>query len=85
MASCLVGPNMMTPELLEDFVLAVDQVKADDSVRVVVLTGSGKSFCAGADFKSSGMGGGKGGIAGAHEAVRAFYPNYLSIVFAFFL
>jgi enoyl-CoA hydratase/carnithine racemase len=38
--------TVMTSELL----VALDDAKDDDNVRVVVLTGEGKAFCAGGDF-----------------------------------
>ena len=37
--------------MLADLDAAVDDVIADDEVRVVVFTGEGKSFIAGADIK----------------------------------
>jgi enoyl-CoA hydratase/carnithine racemase len=40
----------MRGELLEAF----DEVDADDAVRVVVVTGSGRAFCAGADLGTGG-------------------------------
>jgi enoyl-CoA hydratase/carnithine racemase len=40
-----IGP-LMTNELL----YALEAARADDAVRVVVLTGKGKAFCAGGDF-----------------------------------
>jgi enoyl-CoA hydratase/carnithine racemase len=40
-----IGP-LMTNELL----YALEEARSDDSVRVVVLTGKGKAFCAGGDF-----------------------------------
>lgn len=44
--------NSMTPEVLDGLVNAVSQLRADADVRCVIVTGRGKSFCAGADFKS---------------------------------
>ncbi len=42
--------NAFNVELIEEMTEAVKRIRDDDSVRVVVLTGSGKSFCAGADL-----------------------------------
>ncbi len=42
--------NAFNSEAILELTDAFDRVKADDSVRVVVLTGEGKSFCAGADI-----------------------------------
>lgn len=44
--------NSMTPEVLDGLANAVSQLRADADVRCVIVTGRGKSFCAGADFKS---------------------------------
>lgn len=42
--------NAFNDELLRELTEAVRRVAADERVRVVVLTGRGKSFCAGADL-----------------------------------
>jgi len=42
--------NAFSAELRRDIGLAVAEVNADDSVRAVVLTGTGRAFCAGADL-----------------------------------
>ncbi|MBA6412599.1 enoyl-CoA hydratase/isomerase family protein [Parahaliea sp. F7430] len=42
--------NAFSAELRRDLGLAVAEVNADDSLRVAVLTGSGRAFCAGADL-----------------------------------
>lgn len=45
--------NAMTGELLDELLAAFDRVAADDSVRVVILAGTGKAFCAGHDLKQA--------------------------------
>lgn len=42
--------NAMTPEMAELMVEAVARCNGDDTVRAVVLTGTGKAFCAGSDI-----------------------------------
>jgi len=44
--------NSFTTELSNDLQLALEGAAADGSVRVIVLTGEGRSFSAGADLKS---------------------------------
>ncbi|MGA6163970.1 enoyl-CoA hydratase-related protein [Amycolatopsis magusensis] len=43
--------NSLTVELKERLLAALRDAAADDSVRAVVLTGTGKAFCAGQDLK----------------------------------
>src|SRR4051812_29810682 len=43
--------NALTVPLLRDCLQAVELAEADRSVRCLLLTGSGKGFCAGADLK----------------------------------
>ncbi len=40
-----------TPEECEEFVIACERLRRDDSVRAVILTGAGSAFCAGGDLK----------------------------------
>ena len=44
--------NSMTPELLDAFCAAVAEAQADAELRVLVVTGRGSCFSAGADFRS---------------------------------
>jgi enoyl-CoA hydratase len=44
--------NAISTDLLDELNLALDEIEADASVRVVVLTGAGRAFCAGADLKA---------------------------------
>jgi enoyl-CoA hydratase/carnithine racemase len=43
--------NAIVPELLDDFVDAIDRANADTSIGAIVLTGEGRAFCAGDDLK----------------------------------
>jgi len=46
--------NAMTVKMRENLPLAVDDVAKDGKVRVLVVTGAGRGFCAGADVTSMG-------------------------------
>ncbi|NKQ52699.1 crotonase/enoyl-CoA hydratase family protein [Amycolatopsis sp. K13G38] len=42
--------NAFTTTMARELIAAFDEVDADDDVRVVVMTGAGRGFCAGADL-----------------------------------
>ncbi len=44
--------NSLAPELVDLLAQRLEAANADDEVRVIVLTNSGNTFCAGADLKS---------------------------------
>jgi len=46
--------NALSAALMRDLASAFDRVSADDSARVVILTGAGEAFCAGVDLKEFG-------------------------------
>jgi enoyl-CoA hydratase/carnithine racemase len=48
--------NALTPAMLSDFFKLVAQASADDAVRVILLTGSGRAFSAGLDLDVIGTG-----------------------------
>src|SRR3954464_14963417 len=70
--------NAMSDEMTSSWVAAVDELAADRSLRVVVVTGAGTAFCSG---------GNTGWIAGEPDAavdqlrtrMIAFYRAWLSI------
>jgi enoyl-CoA hydratase/carnithine racemase len=47
--------NAWTPVMMAEIIQALDMADADDSVRVVVFTGAGRAYCAGADLSSGGF------------------------------
>src|ERR1700688_3162130 len=42
--------NAFSGQMMLDLIGAFDRADADDEVRVVIVTGSGRAFCAGADL-----------------------------------
>ena len=42
--------NALNADLIVELFDAVEDLASDDKVRIVILTGAGKSFCAGGDF-----------------------------------
>jgi len=46
--------NAWTPTMGRELIASFDQADADDEVRVVVITGAGRGFCAGADLAGGG-------------------------------
>jgi len=46
--------NAFTGTMMHELIDAFDRVDADDDVRVVIVTGAGRGFCAGADLSSGG-------------------------------
>jgi enoyl-CoA hydratase/carnithine racemase len=46
--------NAITPDMLKELKAAVLEAGQDQDVKIIVLTGAGKAFCAGVDLKSLG-------------------------------
>jgi enoyl-CoA hydratase/carnithine racemase len=57
--------NAFTGTMMSEMIDAFDQVDADDDVRAVIVTGSGRGFCAGAD-----LGGGGETFAGGGSDIK---------------
>ena len=74
--------NSMTPDVLAGLRAAVAQVRGDSKIRCVVITGRGKSFCAGADFKAPRSAGddSSDGFTAPHERAYATYAHFLSLL-----
>lgn len=70
--------NSMTPELLDAFAAASAAARADRGARCVVVTGTGASFSAGADFKSNIQR--EGDARAPHERSFAMYEPFLSLL-----
>ena len=70
--------NSMTPDLLVGLSDAVAEARADRDVRCVILTGRGRSFCAGADFKSRGAS--DEGELPPHERSFRMYSHFLKVL-----
>ena len=56
--------NAFTATMMKEYLRVLDEIDANDDVRVVIVTGAGRGFCAGADLGGGGetfdSGGGRG-------------------------
>lgn len=46
--------NAFTGQMCRELITAFDQADADDDIKVVIVTGAGRAFCAGADLERGG-------------------------------
>ena len=46
--------NAFTPAMCEELVDAFDEIDRNDDIRVVIVTGAGRGYCAGADLGEGG-------------------------------
>ena len=68
--------NAVNEQLVWDFQKATEEVKKDDSVRVVIITGSGRGFSAGADLSEK-----KASWKGSKDALlRGYKPFFENII-----
>ena len=72
--------NSMTPELLKAFRERTLEAASDTEARCVVVTGKGRCFSAGADFKSAIQLEGEGRPLQPHESSYAMYIPFLSLL-----
>ena len=71
--------NAMTEQMTAAWSQAMEELRADDSVRVLVVTGAGTSFCSGADLSWLDQGGGslQNSAPKIRERMLAFYETWL--------
>jgi enoyl-CoA hydratase len=62
--------NALSDPMCRELLAAIDTVEHDAGIRVLVLTGAGRAFCAGADLK--GVFESTGGAPGGSDAMSAF-------------
>ncbi|KJK26411.1 enoyl-CoA hydratase [Burkholderiaceae bacterium 16] len=72
--------NALAAELIVELCDAVERAAQDSSIRVVVLTGAGRGFCAGGNLGSSPGGGMSAGIEGSVARLRnQIHPLILTL------
>ncbi len=69
--------NAFTPEMMDSVYQAVEDVRSDKEVKVLIITGTGRAFCSGADVKAMAKsfdqpGGGRGRRVPGAERVSLY-------------
>ena len=65
--------NALNRQLISELMAALEEVDKDEAIRVVVLKGAGRRFCAGVDLKEFPLGGGRtedAGFSGLWDTVE---------------
>ena len=70
--------NALSEVLCDELAEAIDRIGRDRDVRVVVLTGAGKAFCAGADLKGVFEGG--SAAPGTEDPLNAFLDRVAGMI-----
>lgn len=70
--------NSMTEDVFAGILGAIERIRSDRNVRCVIVTGRGKSFCAGADFRSGVQRESDGTLP--HERSFAMYEPFLAVL-----
>lgn len=71
--------NSFNAAMRREMIEAIDTLSTDDDVRVVILAGAGRAFCAGADL-SEGIGDSAGGgLATEHQLNNEYKPSLVGI------
>jgi enoyl-CoA hydratase/carnithine racemase len=66
--------NAVSTTMIEELTQAMDRMDSDDNVRVAIIIGKGKVFCAGADLKNrDGMTNSPGGLAEHSRRTRELF------------
>ena len=63
--------NAINPQMQDELAQAIEEVDADDNMRVMILTGAGRGFCAGADTTGMGQQSQEGAEASRHAGSDA--------------
>ncbi len=71
--------NAMTPTLLRELREAIEKANADSQVRVVIITGAGRSFCAGADLGAASELIARGGFSYEENLNATYNPLILTM------
>ena len=66
--------NAMNQQLFDDLELALDEVAKDPEIRALVVTGAGRAFCAGGDFRPQEV---RTGAVATEEAEPVSYDSIL--------
>ena len=76
--------NALHVGVIEEMIDAVDRVRDEGTARVLVLTGTGRAFCSGADLAGGGAGGGKrrSGPPDAGAVLESHFNPLLERLFA---
>lgn len=68
--------NALHVGVIAEMIDAVDRIRDEGTARVLIMTGTGRAFCSGADLAGGGAGGGSGGSSGPVDAGKVLETHF---------
>ncbi len=71
--------NAINHQMVDELIQEIEQVEDDPSIRVLILTGEGRGFCSGANFKKMAAGGSAKTVEATQPGIENLTPHLVFV------